>query len=174
MPTVAYRATRSRRRFANARKVKQELGETLDRKSKPDLIREHEKRVANWETAIGFAGRKRIRVDEISVQIYPTGPNKAIWFYVDRGTSPHVITARNAPYLVFVWGGPGSYSPKTNPPDKYGGPGVVVGGSIRKTKSVNHPGNEAREHTAGIKKKYKRTFSRDMNNAFRRGIRSIT
>jgi len=30
--------------------------------------------------------------------------NKEIWHYVSRGTRPHIIEAKNAPMLVFMWG----------------------------------------------------------------------
>lgn len=42
--------------------------------------------------------------------------------FVDQGTKPHVIKAKNAPYLVFFW-------PKV--------------GRVVHFKSVNHPGNRA-------------------------------
>jgi hypothetical protein len=42
--------------------------------------------------------------------------------FVDQGTKPHVITAKNAPYLVFYW-------PKV--------------GRVVHFKTVHHPGNKA-------------------------------
>ncbi len=53
---------------------------------------------------------------------FEAGSDVDYTLYVDQGTAPHVIKAKNAPYLVFFW-------PKV--------------GRIVHFKSVNHPGNRA-------------------------------
>jgi hypothetical protein len=52
---------------------------------------------------------------------FDAGSDVDYTLYVDQGTQPHKITAKNAPYLVFYW-------PKV--------------GRIVHFKSVNHPGNK--------------------------------
>ena len=109
MPTVAYRVTRSRRAFVNAPKVKAVLEQALDSEVKPHFIKAFERVVANWEHKPQFKGRKSITSDAISVNVFPSGPNKMIYTYVTKGTRPHTITPKNARRLAFMWGGKGSY-----------------------------------------------------------------
>ena len=97
----------------------------------------------------------------------------AIYGFVTGGTKPHKITARRAPTLVFMWGGPGSYKPKTKPKGKIGGPGIVVGGTLHRPVSVNHPGTEARDFESTIADDEKPWFSRTMENAWKRAIRKL-
>lgn len=62
---------------------------------------------------------------------------------LDAGARPHLIAARRAPCLAFVWDGPGSYRPKTTPrllASQAGGPM----GELVFFQSVNHPGFEGR------------------------------
>ena len=151
----------------------QELERTLDGVVKPHLIREFEKRVANWEHKVAFEARKFITPNSISVNVYPTGPNKQLWIWNTKGTRPHTIRAKNARTLAFPWGGPGSYKPKTRPVGQYGGPGVVMGGQMVFPKQVRHPGTEAREHEKVIKEDNKQWFAQTMENAWRRAIRSL-
>ena len=175
MPTVAFRVTRSRRAFVNAPQVKKVLEKALDGEVKPHFIDEFDKVVANWKHKPTFKGRKFITADALSVTIYPEGAkSKEIYGYVTKGTRPHVIRAKNVPYLVFMWGGPGSYKSKTAPGGKFGGPGIVVGGELTVRRQVNHPGNAARDFEGVIRKKEKPWFSRTMENAWRRAIRAMS
>ena len=175
MPTVAFRTVRSRQRFANYKVVKKELGDTLDNVVKPHMIRRFDLVVMNWKHQPKFKARKFIRLDRIWLDVYPTGKEEdvAIYGYVTKGTRPHKITAKNAPRLAFMWGGPGSYKPKTKPKGKIGGPGIVVGGTLRRPYSVNHPGSEARDFEGTIRDDEKPWFSRTMENAWRRAIRKL-
>jgi hypothetical protein len=52
---------------------------------------------------------------------FQAGSDVDYTLYMDQGTQPHKITAKNAPYLVFYW-------PKV--------------GRVVHFKSVNHPGNK--------------------------------
>lgn len=166
MPTVAYRANRRNRKFVNAPKVKKEISNKIEGKSKKDLIALHEKRAVNWKNKPEFDARKFISLDSIKVNVFPVGENADIWRYVSEGTPPHAITGN--PFLVFI---AGSYSPKTRPGNVYGGAGTVTGGSFVRVQTVRHPGNEPRNFPFYIKIEYAPTFSDDMSNAFRRGIR---
>lgn len=175
MPTVAFRTVRSRQRFANHSEVRKALGRTLDRIVKPHLIRRFDGVVANWKHQPVFKGRKFIRPDKIWVNIFPSGDKESVDIYgfVTRGTKAHKIRAKNAPRLAFMWGGPGSYKPKTKPVGKIGGPGIVVGGTLRRPFEVNHPGTKARDFEKAIRDDEKAWFSRTMENAWRRAIRRI-
>lgn len=174
MPTVAYRVNRGRRKFAQSAKVKRQLESHIDSQVKPELIKRFERVVVNWQHKPEFKARKFVTVDEIQVNVFPAGEHKMIWIYVSGGTKPHEITPKNAyNRLFFEWGGPGSYKPKTRPVGRFGGPGVVMGGSLAVAKSVQHPGTEAREFEKAIRDDYRREFSRSMEAAWRRIIRSL-
>ena len=171
--TVAYRALRSRRKFVNMPEVKKQLEQVLEREVKPELIKRFERVTVNWEHKVDFRGRKFVNTKRIMVRIFAAGPNKKIWRYVSLGTRPHTIKATRAPFLVFNTGGPGSYKPKTKPVGKFGGPGIVVGGSTVRARKVKHPGTKARQFEKAIRADYKREYSRVMENAFRRIIRRL-
>jgi len=172
MPKVAFREIRSRGLHPNWGAVVKEVAATMDRKSKPELIAAHERIVADWRNKPEFRARKFVRRKGLRIYVYPAGEHKMIWIYVSGGTRAHTIKPRGPGYpLRFQWGGPGSYKPKTNTRGQYKGPGKVVGGKEVHFMSVQHPGNEPRRFEKIIARAYKPIFARDMENAFRRGIR---
>jgi len=172
MPKVAFREIRSRGLHPNWGAVVKEVAATMDRKNKPELIAAHERIVADWRNQPEFRARKFVRRKGLTIYVYPSGEHKMIWIYVSGGTRAHTIKPRGPGYpLRFQWGGPGSYKPKTNTRGQYKGPGKVVGGKEVHFMSVQHPGNEPRRFEKIIARAYKPIFARDMENAFRRGIR---
>ena len=175
MPTVAYRVIRTRKRFTAYKEVKRELERTLDDVVKPHLIQRFNIVVMNWRHKPTFKGRKFITTDKIWVNVYPAGDRESVQIYnwVTKGTKRHPIRARRASRLAFMWGGKGSYKPKTKPRGKIGGPGVVVGGRMHYPQAVMHPGTEARDFENVIRADEKRWFSRTMENAWRRAIRQL-
>lgn len=69
--------------------------------------------------------RKRIEYvgTEISVRIIAGGENDVTYaYYVHEGTAPHIIKAKNKPFLVFFW------------------PNAPGGGRWVRAKQINHPG----------------------------------
>lgn len=175
MPTVAYRTIRSRRRFSNYPEVRKGLMRVLDDIVKPHLIQRFELVVMNWRHRPSFKGRKFIRPDRIWVNVFPAGDKESVKIYgfVTKGTKRHKIRARNAPRLAFLWGGVGSYKPKTAPKGKIGGPGKVAGGRMHFPPAVNHPGSKARKFEEVIRDDEKAWFARTMENAWRRIIRRL-
>lgn len=173
MPTVAMRVTRRRRKFMHSAKVKRQLAAVLDDTVKPHFIKSFERVVCNWKHKPEFKGRKFIRPNKMWVDIFAAGEHKKIWIFVTKGTRAHIIRAKRGKTLAFQWGGKGSYKPKTKPPGKFGGPGVVVGGEMHFPKQVKHPGSKAREFEKVIAKDEKPWFSRTMENAWRRIIRAL-
>lgn len=171
MPRILYRTTRSRKGFIFAGSaVVKELADTLEDRIKPELLKRFKLIVANWSSDVDFGARKIIKPDFISVSVYPKGADKKIWTYVTGGTRKHPITARRAKTLAFMWGGKGSYKPKTKPVGKFGGPGIVRGGKMAFPVSVQHPGTKARKFEETIMEDMQPEFRREMENAFRRGI----
>jgi len=126
------------------------IDETL---REPGFQREPKAIVANWRNKPKFtveAALNAIISGALTVRYIVKGTDLArnIWRWLNEGTKPHKIRAKNAPTLVFQWGGPGSYNPKTKPGGatlQYGGPGTVSGGETHRPVEVDHPGNEARE-----------------------------
>lgn len=60
--------------------------------------------------------------------------------FVDQGTKPHIIEAKNAPSLAFQTG----FVPKTRPGRLAAGPGARFG-TLTRPQRVQHPGSEARD-----------------------------
>lgn len=94
------------------------------------------------------------------------GTDNEIYGYVSRGTKPHRIEPKNAPFLVFQTG----YKAKTTPNvigSTVGGP---TGPTVR-AKGVTHPGTDARNFDEVITKKWEPRFKREMEAAMKRGLR---
>ena len=108
--------------------------------------------------------------DRLGVDIYPVGPQAKIWRFVSEGTRPHRIPKQGFRNLAFMWGGPGSYAPRTSPGGHYGGPGKASG-KRRVFKFVMHPGTKPRRLEKHIAR-WGRPRARQLTeNAMRRGIR---
>lgn len=150
--------------------TRQQIEKVLDEQVAPAMIKSHERIVVNWSNRVTFSSEKSIRANKINLFVFPTGPNKQIWIYVDQGTRPHRIEPRQKPLLIFPWGGPDSYLPKTLPrPART----VVGGGTVRnphivRSLGVDHPGSEARGFSKQIAEDIKPEFRREIENAFRR------
>lgn len=155
--------------------ARKKLEKAIDKKVKPSLIKSHELIVVDWEHKPKFAARKYIEPNRIAVSVYPTGQYANIWFYVNFGTKPHKIAARNAPMLVFPWGGPGSYVSKTlaKPARTVRGGGYVKNPTLQFRKQVNHPGTQAREFTKELAEDFKPEFKKTIENTFREIARAI-
>ncbi len=173
MPTVAYRAVRSRRIYVNAPKMRKYLEAGINREVKPHFIHQFDKVVANWKHRVEFRARMFLTTDAIKLNVFAAGPNRKIWGFVTKGTRPHIIRAKRGKSLAFMWGGPGSYTPKTSPPANYGGPGTVKGGKMHFPQQVKHPGTKPRPFPAEIRKREKAWYNRTMENMWRRGLRAM-
>lgn len=71
-----------------------------------------------------------------------------IYNWLNEGTKPHVIRAKNAPYLRFRVGG---FIAKTRPGSLFSGPGSPATGPMVSKKQVWHPGTEPRKWTEKAK-----------------------
>jgi len=153
----------------NADGVRVELLKALREHGK-SLVKVFETTTASWQ------GEKPKFEPEISLtqgegaglDIGMTGSElaKNKWFWLDRGTKPHTIEARNAPALAFQT----QFTPKTVPGFIGSGPGGSSGGYAF-AKSVEHPGTEAREWSKDIRKEVKQIFRADMQAALAAGLK---
>ena len=85
------------------------------------------------------------------------------WIFLNFGTKPHIIRAKNVPNLIFKVGG---FQPKTKVKVFSSGPGASDGTFVSK-KQVQHPGIEARDWTGEIVKRRKKKFTKAMIEAAR-------
>jgi hypothetical protein len=129
--------------------------------------KEFEKTTATWkgakptfEIAIGLTGTDAIVL--IGPGGNPEGAQK--WVWLDEGTKPHTIKAKNAPNLVFRDGR--GFKAKTKVKTFSSGPGANTGAIVTK-KQVAHPGIEAREWSAEIVKRRQKKFTRRILKAAR-------
>lgn len=173
MPQVLWRQVRSRGLLPEWDVAIQEVGNTMDKEIKPDVLSYFNRIVAPWkeENRPSFKAIKRITRRFVSLYVSPRGPGKKIWEWVSiTGTREHDIPVKDAKWLRFIWGGPGSYKARTTRSGGYKGPGMPTG-TWRKRKIVRHPGFEPRNFETWIGRWYKRPYRRKIENAFRRGIR---
>lgn len=169
MPRIAIRFTRSRRVLVNAPEVRKELERTLDDIIKPHYIQEFNKRVADWKHKPKFNARKQIASDFTKLDVFPAGTNANLWVWTSRGTKPHAIKPVKAPYLRFQL----DYNARTQPIDRYGVGDGKAHGDLVATLYVKHPGTKARKFEESISDQQQPWFSRQIDNAFRRGIRKM-
>lgn len=145
--------------------ARKELERTMDKEVKPTLIKSHNLVVADWKNKPEFQARKFISAERIAVTVFPVGPNAQIYEYVDQGTEPHIIAAKNVPFLSFHTG----YVSKTlaRPARTVSGGGATTGPRVY-AKLVHHPGSEAREFSKVIAEDIQPDFEKSINNAFKR------
>lgn len=146
----------------------------MDSQLKPLFLNYFQRVVGPWEEddKPAFKAMKRITKEFISLYIYPTGPNAWLWKLVSiTGAEEHPIEPVNAPFLVYLWGGYGSYDAHTDTAGHYGGTGEVVDGEIRKSLHVDHPGFKARNFEKHIARWGKQKATKILENALRRGVR---
>lgn len=109
-----------------------------------------------WKHKVQFKARFQIRGNDAILYVFPAGKNKKYWIWTSRGTKPHPIDAKNAPFLVFPYGS-AAPKPKTSPPRgsgrTFGGPGGWA-----RVKHVDHPGTKARLFEEQIMKEYTPKF----------------
>jgi len=85
-----------------------------------------------------------------------------IYSYVDQGTRPHIIRAKNAKVLAFA----SIFSPKTKP-RVLSSTGGSRGSTDTYRQEVHHPGTEAREFSKEIEKKWQPRFKDRMQEAMK-------
>ena len=108
-----------------------------------ELLQEHRKVVRDWTHKPGFRQQAYRNPNVYSIKIVPTGRYARIWYFVDRGTKPHEIPAKNVPKLKYQKG----YSARTAPVAKYNRGIGTASGEWGSAEVVQHPGTEARKFT---------------------------
>lgn len=88
------------------------------------------------------------------------GTDDEIYGYVNDGTKPHIIVAKNSPTLVFTT----PFGPKTTV-RVIGSLAGSRGSTVHRPKAVKHPGTEAREFDETIAKKWRELFPRTLQRS---------
>lgn len=124
------------------------------------IRRDFDKTVSTWEKKPKFTV-KRIR-DASGAIIFEAGTDDEIYGYVTLGTKPHIIRAKNAPFLSFRY----PSGAKTTPnllTSKAG----FLGDNWAKKQEVQHPGTEARNFHKIIAERFKQKVVDESNKALR-------
>jgi len=96
MARIAFEEISPRRGYPDFDAYIQELEKAFANKIKPELLKLFELQVARWKHKVDFRAVKRITPLEVSVYVYPTGPNKEIWLWVSGGTRAYTIIPKVA------------------------------------------------------------------------------
>lgn len=118
--------------------------------------------VQTWEHAVNFRSRTEASGGNLVLYVYTADE---IYRYVNDGTKPHIIKARNKPNLSVRMG----FHPKTMPGRIQSGAGGYDG-PVRFTPKVSHPGTVARNFAYTISQKYGYVMYTTMLDAIRRSM----
>lgn len=144
-------------------------------------VNERKAVVANFETDIEFGYEVKASGAQVTLTVSVTNANTKLpdsdwtvgdlWQSLDKtGTKPHTIRPKQqGGKLRFMWGGPGSFQPKTRPVGRFGGPGTVRGGVPTFSRQVNHPGTQPRKFSEKINKRLRRSFEQAISRGVRLG-----
>lgn len=101
----------------------------------------YQKTTRTWKTKVRFYSKRTARGVTINT-------DSDIYTWTDYGTKPHVIRAKNAPFLVFRW----PYKAATKP-RMIGSYQAQRGKNWARKFQVNHPGTKPRRFTDEITKR---------------------
>lgn len=130
------------------------------------LVTKFRRVVSDWQHKPSFSYRITVSRKAIRLTVFPRGENRQIFLWVDQGTEPHIIRAKNVPFLRFQTG----YSARTQPIAKYRQGDGKSHGDWASAQVVNHPGTEARDFGATYKKDMLPDFQEVKENAFKRAV----
>lgn len=104
----------------------------------------------DFESTVTTWKQKPVFFVRVDLDGITAGTDDEIYGYVNDGTKPHIIRARNAPNLRFQVGG---FVPKSQPGRILSRGGRAASGAFVTTKQVMHPGTEARRFDLLISKR---------------------
>ncbi|MFA5323890.1 MAG: hypothetical protein WC373_14560 [Smithella sp.] len=132
------------------------------------MKKEFEKTTKTWKHKPKFEILRALSSNLGKVEV-TVETNDEIYGYVNNGTKQHIIEPKKpGGKLSFMWGGPGSYSPKTSPGVIGSQKGGMSGGEKTVRAWVIHPGTEARNFDEMIAKLMQPRFKAQMQDAMKR------
>lgn len=167
-----------------AQAINQEIVKQLQPVGKQH-VNERKRIVANFETEIKFGYQVSATEKQITLSVVLENSDTSLpdsewtvgdlWKALDQtGTPEHEIKPKDSNgFLVFSWGGYGSYEAKTKPIAKFGGSGEVSNGEKTVRKRVNHPGFKPRKFSDSINKRLRRQYDQAIDRGFRLGVKKV-
>lgn len=95
---------------------------------------------------------------------FEVGTDNEIYKYVDEGTKPHVIRAKNAPYLSFFRTG---FVSKTKANSLNTRAGRAANQNFRQPQMVKHPGTKPRNFTKLIRERSRKRYGNNVIKAIK-------
>lgn len=123
------------------------------------IRRDFKKTVRNWEKKPKFFVKRRAIKGGFA---FDAGTDNEVYRWLNEGTDPYIIRAKNAPRLVFRVPYSAQSTPRTL---KSRRGGFASDAEIRTAKSVKHPGIEAREWTRIIAERFQEKVVEEGNKA---------
>lgn len=134
----------------------------------PDLKNLFGQTTEGWKDKPSFSSRQWNNPSEIGSEVFVDGGHAGdIYSLVSKGAPPHSIVPKSSGFLRFQPG----YKASTSPGFLKSGPSSRSGDFVKATR-VQHPGFEARDFPATIKKEYGNTFAKDMQDAMNSAAKS--
>ena len=121
---------------------------------------EFSKTTSSWDTRVGFDVRKQ------SDEEYSAGTDNEIYGYVNDGTRPHTIRARDGGLLAFQSG----YNAKTTPRQIGSQSGGPFGPTVY-AQEVQHPGTAPRDFDDAIAEKLQPEATVSLQRVVTRSLR---
>lgn len=150
-----------RMRGFNVARYKAEI-EAARKKVSQGILDDFKRTTATWEHKFLFGVTRR-------GDTYYVTTKDDIYRYVDQGTRPHPIRARNpSGRLAFFARG---FRAKTRVDVIGSSAGSPADSDFRRPKEVYHPGTKARNFTKRIKEKWQKIWLAEMQAALRRAAR---
>ena len=130
------------------------------------IQRDFEKTTKNWKEEVDFKVSQKKQGDRYTFTAFT---DNTIYGYVNDGTEPHLIVAKNAPFLSFRVGG----TAKTTVGKLKSGKGKRGNQFVQK-KQVQHPGTKARKFDEIIAERFKERWVKESNEALRMFLQTST
>lgn len=144
-----------------ARELTREVNEEL-RDTAEAMISDFDKTTRTWKNRPDFQVTR-------TENGYVIGTEEIIYAWVDEGTKPHIIRAKNpSGLLTFALGG----MPKTTP-NVIGSVKGKQGKTWRRKQQVRHPGTKPRNFTKIIFQKWQPKLHTRITNRLKRGMEAV-
>lgn len=151
------------RKYANAPDIKGIILKAQMDAANASII-QLEKTVSTWKDKPVFIKKMSRGSVLVTTNIRQAAGKHFLW--TDLGTKPHKIRAKNAPFLVFRWGG----TPKSKPLSLRAMKGKA-GKNWAKKLEVNHPGTKPRLFLQTVGKQQGKAYQRNLKIAIAKKMR---
>jgi hypothetical protein len=148
--------------FLNVKQIEAEMRKATANIRK-EIVADFRKTVQTWDHPVNFRSRTDVSGGQLVMYVYTSDK---IFMYVNDGTRPHSIEAKNKPRLAVRTG----FHPKTQV-GQIGSSKGGYSGSTYYAMKVEHPGVVARRFNDVIADKYRAELFTALVDAMWRGVR---